>query len=244
MMLLFGVPFVLVALYALVVAARSLGPYAQVLRRPTQPIGSITAGPVEVSGTLRARGATIEALDGTPAVALRTTIGYSYRSNAKTVTSLHDYEDVQATEIEIADATGTATVDTARVMLLGARRSFNYGPKGLRERDPALWERLPFSAMKNLVSITVEQIVVADGALGFCSGEAEAEAVVASDDYRGAKQRYRIAASLERPVILAPFPEREVRSVLLRPAHMFLAIAALSVALGSALLISLLRIGE
>lgn len=243
-MIVLVVPFVMLAALAVVLAARSLGPYSQVVRRPTQPIGSITRGPVEVCGALRARGATVEALDGTPCVAVRTSVSYTYHSGNKTYSATLEHDDLEVAEIEIADATGACTVDPASLMLLGAHHTFTYGPKALKERAPALWDRLPLPDGRKITALTLEQTIVAEGASGFCSGEAVAEQVVASGDYRGGKERYRITASPDRPAILAPFDEAQVKRVLLRPAHALLAVAALALSAAAAVVAAWITIGR
>lgn len=243
-MIVLVVPFVMLAALAVVLAARSLGPYSQVVRRPTQPIGSITRGPVEVCGALRARGATVEALDGTPCVAVRTSVSYTYRSgDNKTYSATIERDDLEVAEIEIADATGACTVDPTSLMLLGVHRTFALAPKALEERAPALWDRLPLPDGRKITAFTLEQTIVAEGASGFCSGEAMAEQVVASGDYRGGKERYRITASPDRPVILAPFDEAQVKRVLLRPAHALLAVAALALSAAAAVVAAWITIG-
>jgi hypothetical protein len=237
-----AVVFVLLAAFGAWQAVGSLGPYRRVLRQPTLAIASLAPGPAEVAGTLRLVGPAQQTLDGAPAIAVRTTVSYTYRSGSKTYAGPVVLDELTATDAEISDATGTCSVDTTALMLIGERRRRWFAAQELQEKEPALWARLSFSD-RSVVRVDLEQTWVPDGAQGLVSGEAETAGTEASDDYRGTRTRYRIVSTVDRPVILSAYPEAQARRVLLRPAWMFAMLAGLALGVAAALVAAARLIG-
>ena len=239
-----AVPLVMLAVYCALQTARSLGPYAQVLRRPTTPVGSLALGPAEVAGTLRARGSTLTALDGTPAVAVRVVVRYTYKSGSKRYASPIVLDDLETVPLELADGTGACTVDTTSVMLLGLRRARTFIGHTLKDHHPALWDKIPFPTERTVSHVEVDETVVPDGVAGMVSGEVDEEGIEPGGGYRAANVRFRLTASAERPLILAAFGESDARRVLLRPAWQLAWLSAMALASAAMLVVAALMIGD
>jgi hypothetical protein len=221
----FAAPFALGGLVCAYQAASSLGPYRQVLRRETRPVRAIEKGPVEVAGTIRAKGETLAAIDGTPAIALRTVVSYAYSSGGRKYHRFGVVNEVVAVEAELVDETGSCVLDTGSLVLIGDVRSHRYEPRDFAAAHPDLWARIDRPA---LTRITVEQSVVPDGARGLASGEAEPieDVLEPGEGYRGEhKRRFRLTNTPDRPLIVSAFPEARARRILLRPSWVFAILA-------------------
>jgi hypothetical protein len=190
-------------------------------------VRAIETGPVEVAGTIRAKGETRAAVDGTSAVALRTIVSYSYSSGGRKYRRYGVVDEVVAVEAELADETGSCVLDSGSLVLLGEVRTNTYEPGKFAAAHPDLWARIDRA---QITGVTVEQSVVPDGASGLASGEAEPieDTLEPGEGYRGEhKRRFRLTSTPDRPLIVSAFPEARARRVLLRPAWKFVFLACM-----------------
>jgi hypothetical protein len=217
----FAVPAAFAGAASMYWALGSLGPYRQVLRRESRPVSDVVAGPVEITGTLRAVDAPLLALDGTRAIAIRTLVWYSYVLRNRRSRSGVALDVVDAAPAEIRDDSGACRLDDTSWVLLGETKQHHLSPAEFRERCRNFGGRV---AASNATQFFVEQTVVPDGAVGRVSGEADPNdgGAEAGDGYRGeGRRRYRLGAGVARPMIVSAFPEPKTRAILLRPAWLF-----------------------
>lgn len=235
--------FGMVVVLGLAVGFSSLGPYGRVLREKTRPIGSLTAGPAEIAGTVRADVAPLENLAGEKVVALETRVSYSYRNpGGKGYSSSIVFQEAEVVAFSLVDASGSCRVDADGAMLLGIEANHFGSADDMRSRHPRL-EALAFP--KNAERIYVDEKYVLDGAEGFASGTAEEIGVEdVEQDYRGVRAKFQLAPGLERPLILAGHSERTVRTMLLRPALLLFALAIWSTGAIVSLAMIWRRIGD
>ncbi|MBK7398953.1 MAG: hypothetical protein IPJ34_22360 [Myxococcales bacterium] len=236
--------FVMLVVLGLAVGFSSLGPYGRVLREKTSPIGSLTTGPAEIAGTVRADAPPLENLAGEKVVVLETVVSYSYRNpGGKGYTTSLAFEDAQVVPFSLVDASGSCRIDADGAMLLGVEASRYGAVEDMRARHPHLEKAFAFP--KNAETIYVSEKYVLDGAEGFASGNAEEIGTEdVEEDYRGVRAKFQLAPGLERPLILAGHSERTVRSMLLRPALLLFAIAIWSTGAIVSLAMIWRRIGD
>jgi len=234
--------FALLGAIALVFAMRSLGPYAQVLRRPTIGLDALAEGPVEVAGVLRAVDRHLTTVLDDPAIAIHSVAEAEYRAaNAKSRT-VKVLDDVAAVPAVIEMGERKAMLDLDDVMLLGRRLVRVYSQTAFEERHPELFKELALP-VSQVGSITLTQVWIPSGEEGLVSGEAALDGTV-PDGYRGTQQRFRIAGSGSRPLILAARTEAEARTVLARPAVSMFWIAGVAGAFAALLGLVARAVGE
>lgn len=193
-------------------AVRALGPFWQVLRHETRPVGELTPGRVEVSGVLRATSAPLVTVNGQSSVAIFTRLGGTLRrANRKSHRDPTIVTFVEASAAELSDASGSCSIDGASGVLIGQSVSYTFDPVPFQERCPALWERLRSARSDATFSeVEVEQTYLPDGCPAFLSG-------VCEPDAEGGPGRLRIVGRADSPLLAACFSEADVRSLLLRP---------------------------
>lgn len=241
------IPIMFYGLLVLIVTAlgaMSLGPLRQVLRERSRPVSRVTAGPVEVTGTLVADGPVLETLLGEKALVIVTRVTYSYRgANGKTYSDTTAFEDVRIVPFHVTDGQGRCQVDADGAVVLGIESSLWGAADEMRQKHPWLAETFAFP--KNAVSIYVDQKYVPAGVEGLVSGEAvEVGSEGDAADYRAAHATYRLESHPERPLIVAGHDESVVRRKLLRPALMAFALAAFGSGVFASLVWIVRRIGD
>ena len=224
----FTIILLIVAMLGALFAITGLRVFRRLKRVPTCSVAELAEGPAEVTGRVRALSQPLCTLAGTHVVALRTAIEITYKSGSKVYRDPWALDQIQATRVELTDASGSCEIDAEHLIPFATSELTVMGASEFSTRHPELFAQLPRA--NPIVHVRTNETYVEEGAEVFVSGSATATSVEPDTDYRAMRSRYRVHGDPDRPLLLSAWPERDVSRYMLRPAVLAAGCAILAVA--------------